>query len=46
MIIVGQSTLSLADFSELIFKQKEIVLNEAAPGFYRPHQIAVVRLYH
>ena len=30
MIIVGQSTLSLADFSDLIFKQKEIVLNEAA----------------
>ena len=30
MIIVGQSTLSLNDFSELIFKQKEIVLDEAA----------------
>ncbi|HEY8781751.1 MAG TPA: aromatic amino acid ammonia-lyase [Mucilaginibacter sp.] len=30
MIIVGQSTLSLSDFSELIFKQKEIVLDETA----------------
>jgi len=29
MIIVGQSTLSLNDFSELIFKQQEIVLDEA-----------------
>jgi len=30
MIIAGQSTLSLDDFSELIFKQKEIALDEAA----------------
>jgi len=30
MIIVGQSTLSLTEFSELIFKQEEIVLDEAA----------------
>src|SRR5579862_6568155 len=30
MIIVGQATLSLDDFSELLFKQKEIELDEAA----------------
>ena len=30
MIIVGQSTLSLADFSELIFKNKEISLDGTA----------------
>src|ERR1039457_2236307 len=30
MIIAGQSTLSLDDFSELIFKQKEIALDETA----------------
>ncbi len=30
MILVGQSTLSLNDFSELIFKQQEIVLDDAA----------------
>jgi histidine ammonia-lyase len=30
MILVGQSALSLADFSELIFKQKEVALDEAA----------------
>jgi len=30
MIIVGQRTFSLNDFSELIFKQKEIVLDEDA----------------
>jgi histidine ammonia-lyase len=30
MILVGQSALSLADFSELIFKQKKVALDEAA----------------
>ena len=30
MILVGQSALLLNDFSELIFKQQEIVLDEAA----------------
>src|SRR5260221_360662 len=30
MILVGQSPLSLIDFSELIFKQKEIALDETA----------------
>ncbi|HEY5326158.1 MAG TPA: aromatic amino acid ammonia-lyase [Mucilaginibacter sp.] len=30
MIIVGQSTLSLDDFSDLLFKQKEIALDEGA----------------
>jgi histidine ammonia-lyase len=30
MILVGQNTLSLNDFSELIFKQKKVALDEAA----------------
>src|SRR5271165_1064434 len=30
MIIVGQSALSLNNFSDLIFKQREILLDEAA----------------
>src|SRR5471030_3549415 len=30
MIIVGQSTLSLDDFSALLFKQKQLALDEAA----------------
>ncbi|AMR31276.1 histidine ammonia-lyase [Mucilaginibacter sp. PAMC 26640] len=30
MILVGQNVLSLADFSELIFKQKQIALDETA----------------
>src|ERR1700692_4544397 len=30
MVLVGQSPLSLIDFSELLFKQKEIALDETA----------------
>jgi len=30
MILVGQSTLTLQQFADLIFKQKEIKLDEAA----------------